>query len=226
LNALNTGKTMDDTRQKLLDAAGEVFAAKGYEAATVREICAAAGMNVAAVNYHFGDKEKLYLEAIRAAECAGGVPPNYEWPTGTPPEQKLRDFIHRMVMDMLDVNRPTWHAQLLMRAMFEPTRACEELVRDFIAPKFEILGRVIDEVVGGELDPRERHLYAFSIVGQCLLYRFHQPVGRLLVGDDEFRFLSSNLELLAEHITRFSLSALRCVGNDDAPRAPVKGGAR
>ena len=207
---------MDDSSKKLLDSAGQVFADKGFEAATVREICALAGMNVAAVNYHFGDKEKLYVEAIRAAECAGGVPPDYQWPAGTPPEQKLSDFIHRMIRDMLDVHRPTWHAKLVMRAMLEPTQACEDMVRDFIRPKFALLESLIDEIVPQKLTPRERHLYTFSIVGQCLLYRFHQPVGKLLVGEAEFQFLSENLDLLADHITRFTLSGLRCAGEGKA----------
>jgi AcrR family transcriptional regulator len=202
---------MDDSSKKLLDAAGQVFAEKGFTAATVREICALAGMNGAAVNYHFGDKERLYVEAIRAAECAGGVPPNDQWPIGTPPEQKLRDFIHRMVADMLDAHRPTWHTKLVMRAMLEPTQACEDVVRDFIQPKFSLLQSVIDEVVPGRLSTRQRHLYAFSVVGQVLLYRFHHPVGRLLVGEAEFQDIASNLEMLAEHITQFTLFGLRCV---------------
>jgi len=203
----------DSSNKKLLDAAGQVFADKGFAAATVREICSLAGMNIAAVNYHFGDKEQLYVEAIRAAECAGGVPPNFEWPAGAPPEQKLSDFIHRMVNDMLDVHRPTWHAKLIMRAMLEPTQACEDVVREFIRPKFTLLESLIDEIVPQKLTPRELHLYAFSIVGQCLLYRFHHPVGKLLVGEAEFKFLSDNLDLLADHITRFTLSGLQCVGS-------------
>ena len=201
---------MDDSSSKLLDAAGQVFADKGFEAATVREICALAGMNVAAVNYHFGDKEKLYVAAIRAAECAGGTVPDFQWPTGTSPEQKLSDFIHQMVRDMLDVHRPPWHTKLMIRAMLEPTQACEDMVRDFIRPKFERLQSLIDEIVPGRLAPRERHLYAFSIVGQCLLYRFQKPVGKLLIGDAEFEALSANLDLLADHITRFTLLGLRC----------------
>jgi len=200
---------MDDSSQKLLDAAGQVFAEKGFAAATVREICSRAGMNVAAVNYHFGDKERLYVEAIRAAECAGGAPRDFNWPPGTPPEQKLTDYIHRMVSDMLDVHRPTWHATLLMRAMLEPTQACEDMVRDHIRPKFAILEGLIAEIAPRKLTETELHLHAFSVVSQALLYRFHRPVGRLIIGDAEFQGLAENLEQLASHITRFTLFGLQ-----------------
>jgi AcrR family transcriptional regulator len=57
----------DDTQQRLLEAAGQVFAERGYEAATVREICQRADVNIAAVNYYFRDKERLYIEAVKSA---------------------------------------------------------------------------------------------------------------------------------------------------------------
>ena len=53
------------TRAKLVDAAGVVFAESGYQGATVREICARAGVNIALVNYYFGDKLELYAEVLR-----------------------------------------------------------------------------------------------------------------------------------------------------------------
>ena len=59
---------MDATRDRLLMAAGEVFAEKGFDKATVREICQAANVqNIAAVNYYFGDKERLYIESVKRA---------------------------------------------------------------------------------------------------------------------------------------------------------------
>ena len=58
-----------DTERRVLEAAGEVFAALGYRAATVRQICEKAGANIAAVNYYYGDKERAL--SGRAALGAG-----------------------------------------------------------------------------------------------------------------------------------------------------------
>ena len=64
-------ETQDPTKVRLLEAAGEEFAGKGFDAARVRTICERAGANVAAVNYHFGDKEQLYVETVLDAHRCG-----------------------------------------------------------------------------------------------------------------------------------------------------------
>jgi AcrR family transcriptional regulator len=61
--------TLDVTREKLMKVAGPIFADRGYQATTIREICGEAGANVAAVNYHFGDKLGFNNRDI-AAICA------------------------------------------------------------------------------------------------------------------------------------------------------------
>ena len=66
--------TQDPTKARLLEAAGEEFAEKGFELARVRAICERAGANLAAVNYHFGDKEQLYVEVLREAHRCGLEP--------------------------------------------------------------------------------------------------------------------------------------------------------
>ena len=65
---------LDATRARLIDAAGQVFADHGFQAATIRDICTRAGANVAAVNYHFRDKAGLYLAVLRQSMSAGGQP--------------------------------------------------------------------------------------------------------------------------------------------------------
>ena len=56
---------MKDARLKLLKTSARMFAKKGYTGTSVREIVAAAHMNVSAVNYYFGDKRSLYLDTVK-----------------------------------------------------------------------------------------------------------------------------------------------------------------
>jgi AcrR family transcriptional regulator len=199
---------MDDTRERLINAAGEVFSREGFDSATVRAICQQAGANLAAINYHFGDKQRLYIEAVKTAHCQQDPPPDFAWTAATPPEQKLADFIGHMMELMVADDRPSWHIELIMREMARPTEACVELVRSFIGPMFDLLLEILGELLPPDTPLFERHFFGFSVVGQCLLYRYHRPVGRLLVGEDEFaRYFDS--QRIADHITRFSLAGVK-----------------
>ena len=55
----------EETRWRLLQAAAEVFAEVGYRAATTREICKRAQVNLASIHYYYGDKAELYREVFR-----------------------------------------------------------------------------------------------------------------------------------------------------------------
>jgi len=198
--------TAEETRQRLLDAAGPLFAEQGLKATTVRNICDRAGVNLAAVNYHFRDKKQLYHEAVgHAAACCEARVPIPDWPPGTPPERKLRDFVVMFLNRVAVDHEPAWHAQLLMRELTHPTPACAEFVRDFVRPCFEVLSGVLREFLP-DVPELKRRLVGFSIVGQCLHYRVARPVIEHLVGANEFRTYS--VDLLADHITEFSLAAI------------------
>jgi AcrR family transcriptional regulator len=196
----------DDPRQRLLDAAGEVFADKGLKGGTVREICARAGVNIAAINYYFRDKEQLYLEAVKQAACAGPGAIHPAWPAGTGPAVKLYDFIHVIVNRMLDNTRPAWHVRLLMREMAQPTSACEQVVRDYIKPLSAILQSILGELLPADTPRFRRFMTGFSIVGQCLYYCQNRVIARLLMGEEDYQRLDA--ATIADHITRFTLAAL------------------
>jgi AcrR family transcriptional regulator len=197
--------TETPTRQRLLDAAEKVFADKGFEAASVDEITKLAEANRAAISFHFGGKERLYIETVKYAHraCHEGVP-FPEFPAGTPAVERLRGFIKTVVQRMVAEPDP-YATQLMIREMAHPTAACVEVVREYIRPMADILRGILRELLP---DAPEARLYmtGFSIVGQCLFYKQNRPVAQLLIGDEEFAHL--NADKIAEHIFAFTLKGL------------------
>ncbi len=201
-------KPVEDPRERILLAAGREFAERGYDAATVRDICAAAGTNVAAVNYYFGDKRRLYIESVKHAhESRARQLPLPEWDAGVPAEQRLHDFVHNMLERMLGLGQPPWQVQLMMREVLQPTAACRELVEDYIRPHFAILLAILDELVAGALPEAELRRVALSIIGQCFLYRAAGEVVAMLVPPGELDACHAP-QAIADHVTRFSLAAV------------------
>lgn len=198
----------EGTQQRILDAAGTIFARNGFEKSTIREICARAEANVAAVNYHFGDKEKLYKATIlHAHQFVAAQVPMPQWAPDTPPEKKLRDFIHTMMQRMLGIRELPWQSQLMLREFMEPTGACRDLVDDYIRPHFDILLGILEELLPADVSAHRRLQIGFSIVAQAAFYKMHAPVIRLLVSEEDLQ-KDFTPELLTDHITNFTLAAL------------------
>jgi AcrR family transcriptional regulator len=208
----------DATHQRLLEAAEQIFAEKGFKAASIREICKRADANIAAVNYYFGDKERLYIEAVKYAHrgCTQGTP-FPEWPPDTPAADKLRDFILVMVTRMMQP-QSVESLQLMMRELAQPTAACVEVVREYIQPMAIKLGGIVAELMPGT-SPRQQAFTAFSIVGQCLFYRHTRAVAALLVGEEEFQ--KYDVAQVANHITAFTFRALGLEEPQNRPPHPA-----
>ena len=124
-----------------MEAAGEVFAESGFRNATVREICRRAGANVAAVNYHFGDKETLYIEVLRHAhnKALDKYPPLLDVAADAPPEEKLRAFVKSFLLRVFDKGPDSWHGKIMSREMIEPTAALDSLVQERMRPMADLL---------------------------------------------------------------------------------------
>lgn len=194
-----------DARERLILAAQEAFAERGYEGATVRDICRAAGANIAAVNYYFGDKEKLYIEAVKRAHvCAGRMDTFPVLPPDTPPAEKLRAFIREMVTRMHAPASPT-AMKLMMREMADPGKAAHVVVTEFIQPVAFALLAILREMLP-HVDEQHLLMTGFSVIGQCLFYRQNRPVAELIFGKDAVNSLHP--DAVAEHVVRFTLAAL------------------
>lgn len=201
-------RTRTDTRQRVLEAAGAVFAERGFRAATVREICQRAKANLAAVNYHFGDKERLYAAVLQYTfHCAAHSPLDRGLDVEATAEARLQAFIRSHLFSLLDAGRPAWHGKLMARELAEPTRALDVVVEQMIRPEAELLMSIIRDVLGHDATPQRVWQCAASIIGQCLFYHHARSVMMRL--NPEQTYTPAAIEQLVDHVTQFSLAALR-----------------
>lgn len=198
--------TKRDPGERLLEAAGEVFAAEGFHGASVREITKKAGLNVAAVNYHFQSKEDLYAAVLRHAHSKAMQCP-WENDPDAPAEERLRQFVRGMVRHLLDPTRPAWHSRLMAREMSAPTRMLEELIEEGFRPRKEQLRGILEDLAGDRIASAELDLIGASIIGQCVFYRQNRPVIQKLYPD--ILAAQDSPDTIAAHISAFSLGAIR-----------------
>jgi AcrR family transcriptional regulator len=198
----------DPTREKLLDAAGRIFVERGYQRATIREICDAAGENVAAVHYHFGDKLGLYTEVVQQSVHAAGVDAIRNALDQTaPPEEILRAVIRARLRSICRGDRPDWHFRILAHELAQPTPALEQLINNVGRPLFTRLLELIGSMLGLPASDDKTRLCAISVMGQILAYILAAP---LLAGVwPGLTMTPEQVERIAEHIGDFSLAYIQ-----------------
>lgn len=197
-----------NTHARLLETAGRVFAETGFQSAKVRDICARAGVNLAAVNYHFGDKLGLYREVLRyaasTAECAAPFPPDLP---GRTPEEKLRLYVRGLLQNIYGEDRPAWPIRLMTHELARPTPALDGVVDQVIRPRHDAVRRLVASVIGRPVDHRVTRLCTHSIMGQVMVYAHSRAViGKLWT---DLKFTPETLDEIAAHIAAFSYAALQ-----------------
>lgn len=204
-----------ETRQRLMDAAARLFAERGFQNVTVRDICGKAGANVAAVNYYFRDKSGLYQEIIQRiaffmqqmAARAHDAGPNKT------PEERLRHYIRTFLQHILQDGEECWQGMLMAREMTDPTLGLDVIFEQAIRPNSDRLRALISEIMQRPAsDP---------LVGMCVgsvqtqMVGLANPISRKFIPN----FSPQVIDAIAEHITRFSLGGIRAVTNPQAAAA-------
>jgi AcrR family transcriptional regulator len=203
-----TRKELDATRDRLLEAASSVFADCGFRAATVRDICAKAKVNIAAVSYHFGDKLGLYTEVLKQAsgpeeqvkireamaECAS-------------PEDALRVFVRGMFDKICRDDGPSLRIKIMVQEMANPTPALSSVVEYMIRPQYEELCELIASVIGRRSKDTATRLCVHSLLGQVTHYAHARAILARLW--PELRLTPDRRNEIADHIVQFTLGGLK-----------------
>jgi len=201
-------KRDDATRARLLHAGEQLFADRGFKKVTVREICREARANVAAINYHFGDKLGLYrevlqnaIEAMRSTNEAAR-----EAADGRSPEEGLRESIHVIVTRVLSARRGTIH-RLLQREVSDPTPALDTLVEQGIRPRIDLLAGLVSRLIDAPPSDLRVLRCVASIQTQMTAY-FPHPISSRL-GFSPAPASAAGVKTIADHIVDFSLDGVR-----------------
>ncbi len=205
-------KRHNQTREQLLEAACLVFAEKGYHNATIAEICQSAGANIAAVNYHFGDKKTLYAKAwrigfersIKAHPTDGGVPDD------APPAERLRGRILALIRRFSD---PASHElEMIHKEMANPTGLLGVVMQESIQPLRQKLRSIVKELLGPTANEESVMLCLMSIRAQCFnpaVRDRHRDVFAKVGLKHHTKEKKIPIERIADHVTRFTLAGIR-----------------
>ncbi len=218
-----------ETKRRLIAAASELFAERGFHGTTVRDIAARARVNLAASNYHYGSKKALYLQVLRAQFAAvraeltrgGATAPADELARRS--RSELEDLLRargKVMLDLLIGPPPGLHGTLMQREMTDPSEALPVIVEEFILPMVREIEHIVAQLAPG-LGRREVERCVFSIVGQALFYRFTMPATLRLWGRRTYP--RGCARQLAEHITEFSLGGLERLSGAKRPRRQIVG---
>jgi AcrR family transcriptional regulator len=199
------------TRLHILETAGVVYAQLGHARATSKEICARAGTNMAAVNYHFGSKDGLYeavlVEAHRRLVSLDDL---QRIAAAHEPARERLAHVLRLVLGRVGQPRQDWGFKVLVQEMLAPSPQIPALIRQAIRPKVQVLFGILGEILG--LPPSHaavQRAILFTVVPSVLLVVAPPPVRRkVLPGldrdphaavDECIRFALAGLEALRRH---------------------------
>jgi TetR/AcrR family transcriptional regulator, regulator of cefoperazone and chloramphenicol sensitivity len=212
-------------RERIIDAAEKIFGRKGFKAATVREICKTAGVNLAAVNYYFGNKTELYRVVVsglmertfKRYPADQGIGPD------DPPHKRLKVFIRAVLLRLLAPGGLAGlqdKSRLLAREMADPSPVLDNLIQDNVKPQVALLMDILTPMLGPDT-PRERIMRCvFSIIGQCFYYGLAAPIVTRIypanLTDPAF------IDGLCDHIAAFSLGGLEQLCRLQAGEPPAQ----
>lgn len=199
-----------ETRDRLLHASEQLFATRGFKDVTVRDIARAARANVAAVNYHFGDKLGLYAAVMRIAVDAMREVNEAAMRAGAQgdAEHRLRRYIRVFVERIGAIKGNHWIYRLISREFSDPTPAFDMVIEEGVRPRFDYLCTVVGQLIDAPPDDERVMKCVSSIHSQFVMCLPNPAFARVWA---KFGRTPPTIDALADHIAEFSLAGIRAL---------------
>lgn len=204
-------KDSAETRTRLLSAASEIFAEKGYRDATIAAICKKAKVNIAAVNYHFGDKKSLYIKTWRHCftESIKAYPPDGGVDEAAPAPERLQGAVIALLRRIAD--ETNWEFLMMQKERVHPTGLLNEVMRRDLRPLQERMDSIVRAILGARVPDAQVRFCVISIISQCI-----DPVSkqRGVPVKQEHQGAPAeidDMEAYARHVVSFSLAGLQAI---------------
>jgi TetR/AcrR family transcriptional regulator, regulator of cefoperazone and chloramphenicol sensitivity len=212
-----TGARADQqTRSALLETAGQVFAEKGFDGATGKEICRRAGANVAAINYYFGSMRGLYAATLWEAHSrlvtfdalSSAVAQKAD------PRAQLRAIISLFIETLTGPVASSWVLRVIAREVTSPSAALDVLRQKELLPKTRVLRQVVGQLMGLPENHPAVARGCLNVMGPCFM---------LLIGDrqtlarafPQIGLKPSDAPALVRHMVRFALAGLNAIAAEE-----------
>lgn len=203
------------TRARILEAAGELFAAAGFAEVSNKAIASRAKVDLASINYHFGNRDDLYQSVLAEAhQRLVNLTELQQLADSDLSAQKKVQVLTRQIVDFSREEPQSWHLRILAREVLAPSSHMEAVLRDVSFPKVLLIKRLLGEITGIPEDDPALVRCLLSVGAPCLM---------LLVGE---RSQTSSWNgvfqmpagAIAEHLSLFAMGGLEAVAHEYARR--------
>ena len=198
-------------KERILDEAETLFAQKGYHAVSIREITSAARCNLAAVNYHFGNKKSLYLEVFRsrwvprARRIREHVKESLSAQDPLSPHSVVQALAQGFLEGPQTDEERLRHSQLMFREMGHPTEAFELVAEQVMRPFFKELADILRPVMSENMGEERLMLNILSVFAMVLYFNFARVAVSRITGREYDSMFKARL---VEQMVDFSISGL------------------
>ena len=195
----------DITREKILEAAGELIAEQGLAGTTNKAIASAAQVDLASINYHFGGRDGLYLAVLSLAHrhYLDGEKLAALAASALPPEEKLGLFLETLMSKLNEGN--SWHGRVLARELLAPSVQLTDFVNGEGMGKIQSVRKIVSEAAGMREDDPALLPCVFSVIAPCMMLIL---AGNRMPGPvKEIAAMQTNA--LTDHFKRFTLAGLK-----------------